>query len=57
MIGSTRAVKVWAYPAPCDLRKGYNSLSHLVTWQMGKEVLSGECFLFTNVTRHAMRTT
>ncbi len=48
MIGSTRALKVWAYPAPCDLRKGFNSLSHLVTWQMGKEVLSGDCFLFTN---------
>ena len=48
MIGSTRAVRVWAYPAPCDLRKGFNSLSHLVTWQLGKDLLSGDRFLFVN---------
>lgn len=48
MIGSTRAVRVWAYPAPCDLRKGWNGLSHLVTWQLGKDLLSGDRFLFVN---------
>ncbi len=48
MIGSTRAVRVWAYPAPCDLRNGFNGLSHLVTWQLGKDLLSGDQFLFCN---------
>ena len=40
--------RVWAYPAPCDMRKGFNGLSHLVTWQLDKELLSGDCFLFLN---------
>ena len=55
MIGSTRAIRVWAYPAPCDLRKGFNGLSHLVIWQLGKELLSGECFLFCNGRRTAAK--
>lgn len=55
MIGSTRAVRVWAYPAPCDLRKGFNGLSHLVTWQLGKDLLSGDCFLFCNRRRTAAK--
>jgi transposase len=51
MIGSSRALKVWACPAPIDLRKGFDGLAHIVRWQLGKEVLSGECFLFTNRSR------
>ena len=38
----------WAYPAPCDMRKGFNGLSHLVTWQLDKELLGGDAFLFLN---------
>ena len=30
MIGSTRNLKVWAWPEPADLRKGYGGLSQLV---------------------------
>jgi transposase len=55
MIGSTRAVRVWAYPAPCDLRKGFNGLSHLVTWQLAKDLLSGDQFLFCNRRRNAAK--
>ena len=40
--------RVWAYPAPCDMRKSFNGLSHLVTWQLDQELLSGDCFLFLN---------
>lgn len=47
MIGSTRNIQVWAYPAPADLRKNYNGLYGLVT-SLGLDPLSGDCFLFTN---------
>ncbi len=48
MIGSTRAVRVWAYPAPCDLRKAYNGLFGLVATALGRDPLSGDFFLFCN---------
>ena len=48
MIGSTRSLRVWAYPAPADLRKGFDGLSGLVQGELGKDLLSGDCFLFTN---------
>ncbi len=51
MIGTTRAVKVWAYSAPVDLRKGYNGLSSLVKRAMDLDPQSGDCYLFTNRNR------
>ena len=51
MIGSTRSVGVFAYGAPADLRMGYEGLSGLVISQLGHDVLSGDCYLFTNRTR------
>ena len=48
MIGSTRTLRVWAYPAPADLRAGYDGLAGLVTQRLGQDPLSGHCFLFTN---------
>ena len=42
MIGSRRNLRVLAYPAPADLRKGYNRLSGLVLQDLGKDPLSGE---------------
>jgi transposase len=48
MIGSSRALRVWAYPQVADLRKGFDGLSALVSHQLGKDPLSGECFLFVN---------
>lgn len=55
MIGSNRAVRVFAFPAPVDLRKGYDGLSHLVIWQLNKDVLNGDCFLFTNRCRRSAK--
>jgi len=46
MIGSSRLVNVWAYPAPCDMRKQYDSLAALVVGAMGKDALSGEMYVF-----------
>lgn len=48
MIGSSRSVRVWAYPAPCDLRKGYNGLFGLVQNELSMDPLSGDLFLFVN---------
>ena len=52
MIGlGTRATKVFAYPAPVDLRKGYDGLAGLVTTGLQHRVLDGALFLFVGRTR------
>ena len=51
MIGSTRKVRVWAYAAPADLRKGYDGLCALVRQSMALDPLSGDLFLFANRAR------
>jgi transposase len=51
VIGSTRQVAVWAYGAPADLRKGFDGLSALVSQRLGRDPLSGDCYLFANATR------
>jgi transposase len=51
MIGSTRRVTVWGYGAPVDMRKAFDALSGLVSTTMGKELLSGDVFLFVSKNR------
>lgn len=51
MIGSSRNLRVWAYPGPADLRLGYDGLAGLVVSKLGSDPLSGDCFLFTNRAR------
>jgi len=51
MIGSTRAVRVLAYGAPSDMRKGYEGLSALVRNELGRDIMAGELYLFTNAQR------
>ena len=41
-------MRYWLYPIPTDLRKGFYTLSGLVADQMGKEVRSGDVFIFIN---------
>lgn len=48
ILGTSRAVRVWAFPRPTDLRKGFNGLYGLVQNDLGRTVLSGELFLFVN---------
>jgi transposase len=48
MIGLTPQLRIWAYPAPCDMRKGHNGLLGLVERQMCRDILSGDLFLFVN---------
>lgn len=52
MIGSTRALRVWAYPEPTDLRKGYDGLYGLVVNNLKQEPLQGDYFLFVNRPRN-----
>lgn len=46
MIGLTRVVRVFAYGAPVDLRKGFNGLSALVEHEMKHKLLDGDVYLF-----------
>lgn len=55
ILGTTRAVRVFAYPEPVDLRKGYDGLFGLVKTGLGHDPLSGDLFLFTNKRRHACK--
>lgn len=48
MIGSSRAVRVFAYAGPVDMRKSYEGLGALVRNELGHDLLSGELYLFTN---------
>lgn len=51
MIGATPTLVVLAYRAPVDLRKSYDALSALVAQELGRDVLSGELYLFINKKR------
>lgn len=51
MITLPRHVRVHAYAAPADLRRGYEGLSALVRQDLGRDPLSGDLFLFVNRTR------
>lgn len=48
MLGTTRALRVYLYDAPCDMRKSFDALSALVTTQMQRAVLSGDLFAFVS---------
>jgi transposase len=48
-------VRVFAYPEPIDLRKGYDGLFGLVKTGLGRDPLSGDLFLFVNKRRGACK--
>lgn len=51
ILGTSRAVRVFAYPEPVDLRKGYDGLFGLVKTGLGRDPLSGDLFLFSGKRR------
>ncbi len=51
MIGSTRNLRVFAYSAPADLRKGFDGLYGIVVSELEQDPQSGDCFLFINRAR------
>ena len=48
MIGSTRAIRVFAYAQVTDMRKSYEGLSALVRNNLGHDLLRGDLYLFVN---------
>ena len=51
MIGSSRAVRVFARNRPTDLRKGFDGLYALVLHELGRDPLKGDLYLFINARR------
>lgn len=47
----SRAVRVFAYPAAADLRKGYDGLYGLVQSGLKCDPMSGDLYLFVNESR------
>ncbi len=46
MIGLTRAVRVFAYGAPVDMRRGFNGLAAMVEQEIGHDLLRGDVYVF-----------
>jgi transposase len=46
MLGHTGSVRVHAWPAPVDLRRGFDGLYGLVRSGLGMDPLDGDVFLF-----------
>lgn len=55
ILGTSRAVRVFAYPEPVDLRKGYDGLYGLVKQGLKRDPMSGELFLFSNRRRRGCK--
>lgn len=55
MIGSTRAIRVYARARPTDLRNGFDGLYGLVVNELGRDPLEGDIVLFVNRTRKSAK--
>jgi transposase len=52
MIGAFGQVRVFAYAAPCDMRKSYEGLHAIVRNELERNIIDGELFVFTNRRRN-----
>ena len=48
MFSLSSSQQYYFYPKACDMRKGFDGLSGLVTNELGKSPTSGEVFVFVN---------
>jgi len=48
MIGHSRALAVFAYTEPCDMRKSFHTLGAVVEHELGRDPLCGDMFLFVS---------
>jgi transposase len=55
ILGTSRAVRVYAYPEAVDLRKGYDGLFGLVKQGLHRDPLGGELYLFVNKRRDSCK--
>ena len=51
ILSPSRAVRVFAYPAAVDLRKGYDGLYGLVLSGLKQDPMTGDLFLFVSASR------
>jgi transposase len=51
LIFASRALNVFAFTEPCDMRKSFNTLYAIVEGTMKRSVLSGDLFLFVGADR------
>lgn len=51
MIATTKNVQVYAYTKPVDMRKAFDALSALVTYELKRDLLAGDVFLFVGRNR------
>lgn len=51
LIGSSRRLKVFAFAAPVDMRKGFDGLAALVREELGRDPTSGALYLFVSRNR------
>jgi transposase len=55
ILGTSRALRVFAYPEAVDLREGYDGLFGLVKQRLGRDPLSGRPVSFVNQRRKGCR--
>ena len=55
MMLGTRSIRVWAFPEPIDLRKGFNGLWGLVERVLARDIQGGDLFLFVSRNRKAAK--
>lgn len=48
MIGTCRAIRVFARARPTDLRNGFDGLAGLIQGELGHDLQRGDLFLFVN---------
>lgn len=48
MFSLDQSMRYWIYPYPADMRKGFYTLSGIVTNHMGHNILDGDVFIFIN---------
>ena len=48
MLHLTPSMNYYLYPYPADMRRGFHSLSGLIHDVMGKDIRSGDVFIFIN---------
>lgn len=51
MLSLSSSVRVIAYAAPADMRKGFDTLSALIREHLGRDPLSGDLYLFVSRNR------
>lgn len=51
MLSLASSVRVIAYAAPADMRKGFDTLSALIREHLGRDPLSGDLYLFVSRNR------